>query len=920
MKTSRATIDDRPISFQADLTILQAATRLGIEIPTLCHVEGLPAEGGCRMCVVEVKGASRPVAACHHPIMNGMTIRTVTPALHELRRGILQLIVSEHRPDVFRGLGNGTKFARLLAQYEVKESPFRDTAASLSASISPQSSTGHSAAFSQGNVDDSHPYMRFNRSLCIACRACLHACAQVQGQFVFGVEGRGGNSRLIFGPTERFADSPCVACGACVDVCPTAAISDCDRGSPHPGERSVQTTCAYCGVGCQVRVEASHDTVLRMDGVVDAAVNHGHLCVKGRYAHAYHRSGDRLQSPLLRDGESFRPVTWPDAITWLSRRLMELRDRYGPDSLGVLTSARSTNEAAYLLQKLFRTAIGTNNVDCCARVCHASTAVALHRSTGSSAGTASFDDIERAGCIVLAGSNAAAGHPVVGARIKQAALRGVPLIVIDPRRIELAEFARLHLPVLPGTNVPLFNAIAKLLIEQNLIDPEYLRARCEGFDELAAFLGSKTLEELIAPTGVDERSVREAAQLIGGRRPVLFVHGIGLSELTQGTDAVMALINLSMLTGGIGLSGGGMLPLRGQNNVQGNVDMGATPARVTGDQRIDDPTVQRRINEIWGKPLPISRGRMLPDMLDAAVAGEIRGLWIQGFDLTQSAPNESHTLEALKRLDLLVVQDIFFCELCRDAHLILPAAAGLEQDGTFTNAERRIQLVRPAVPPPGLARPEWEIIRDVARAMGENWNYQNAAEVMDEIARVAPNSFGGISHRRLEADGLQWPCPTADHPGTATMHADGFACGRGRLMAIDYVPSPEQTDGEHPYLLITGRKLEHFNVGTMTRRTRNQELVDFDCVEIHPDDANREGILDGGMAELVSRWGKVCARVRFSDGLAPGTVFLTFHQPQTHTNRLTSPYVDPHSHCPEYKRTAVRIRMVQETMRSVLPT
>lgn len=904
MTATPTTIDARPVEPVDGQTILQAAADIGIEIPTLCHTTGLAPEGGCRMCLVEVEGSARPVAACHTPIMPGMTVRTTTPALTTLRRGLLELMLSEHAPGTFAASDPGTHFEQLLAQFGVSDAATDFAGFESGAQTSSLVAPGPAHSMS---LDATHPYLRYDRTLCINCRQCLNTCEQIQGQFVYGIEGRGGQSRLIFGPTERFTDSPCVACGACVDHCPTGAIGDCDRSSANVANRSVETTCSYCGVGCRLRVECDDESVLRIDGVSSATVNRGHLCIKGRYAHEYLRSDDRLTTPLLRDGDSFRAISWADAITWAANRLTALRDRHGPDSLGVLTSARSTNEAAYLLQKLFRTAIGTNNVDCCARVCHASTAVALHRTTGTAAGSASFEDIERARCIVVVGSNATEAHPVIGARIKQAALRSTPLMVIDPRRIELVDFARLHLPVRPGTNVPLFNAIAKLLIEEKLIDEAYVASRCEGFDELAAFLKRHSLEDLSRPTGVGTEDIRHATRFMGNSKPVLFVHGIGLSELTQGTEAVMALINLGMLTGSIGRVGAGMLPLRGQNNVQGNVDMGATPSRVTGDQRLDDPTVRERLAAVWGKAPPPHPGLKLPDMLDAAAKGELRGLWVQGLDLAQSMNRELHTLAALKRLELLIVQDIFFCETCRHAHLILPAAAGLEQEGTFTNAERRIQLVRPVLPPPGEARQEWRIVADVARALGEDWKCASAADVMDEIARVAPASFGGVSHARLSGNGLQWPCPAPDHPGTATVHTSGFVRGRGRLSALEFAPSPEQTNETYPYLLITGRRLEHFNVGTMTRRTANQTLVEEDELEMHPGDAARECVAEGEIVEITTRWGAARVRVRHSTRVQPGMLFLTFHQPQTHANSLTSPYVDPKSGCPEYKLTAASI-------------
>ncbi len=893
MNPASIVLDGRRVPLAAGDTILDAARRAGVEIPALCKADGLAPEGGCRVCLVEVDGAARPEAACHTPARDGMVVRSASPRLAELRRGLLSLMIEERGTDA-AAARCGCAFERLAAEHGATWFVgSRDPA---------NAERGATAA-----TDASHPYLRFDPELCISCRVCLNACEQVQGQFVYGIDGRGGAVRLIFGPTERFADSDCVACGACVTRCPTGAIHDVDRLARVASTIVTDTTCGYCGVGCRLRVASAGDAVLRIDAPPDAAVNGGHLCVKGRYAHAWARSEDRLATPLLREGGALRPIGWQEAIAWLAGRLREIRDRHGPDSLAALTSARSTNESAYLLQKLFRTAIGTNNVDCCARVCHASTAVALYQSTGSSAGTASFADIERARCIVLAGSNASSGHPVVGARIKQAALAGVPLIVIDPRRVELADYARLHLPVRAGTNVPLFYALAKVLVDEGLCDDEYVAARCEGWEELRAMLASQTLEALAAPTEVPVESIRRAARLMGALRPALFVHGIGLSELTQGVASVQTLINLGMLTGSIGRPGAGMLPLRGQNNVQGNVDMGGSPTSLTGNQRLDDPAVRARFKAVWGKAPPERPGRMLPDMLAAAADGVIRGMWVQGFDLVQSAPHESATIDALSKLELLVVQDIFAPEIARFAHLLLPAASTLEQSGTFTNAERRIQLVRPVLDPPGEAREEWRILQDVAHAMGETWDYSSAADVMDEIARVAPAAFGGVSHARLAGDGLQWPCPSADHPGTATVHANGFVRGRGSLAAIAYAPSPEQTDAEYPFLLTTGRRLEQFNVGTMTRRTANQQLAPEDELEIHPDDAARAGLRDGAMADVISRWGGAQVRVRLTERVGRGRLFLTFHQPASHTNRLTSPYVDPQSKCPEYKVTAARV-------------
>jgi formate dehydrogenase alpha subunit len=888
MMPQTAKIDDQTVSIRQGETILQAASRTSIDIPTLCYHADLSPDGGCRICLVETDRRGKIHAACHTPLLPGMEIRTRSARIDSLRRDILTLYLSANPAGTFRASKDGTEIERLMHRLGLQSSALGSTGEAVPA-------------------DESHPYLRFYRSLCINCRRCLHACDEIQGQFVYGLAGRGSSTHLIFGPSQRFADSPCVSCGSCVDHCPTGAITDIDRIAARPPDAVVQSTCGYCGVGCRLDIEVSGSRVARILGAPFAQVNHGHLCVKGRYAHSYHHSPDRLTAPLLRTESGWREIAWPEAISWLSRRLLEIRDRFGPQALGAFTSSRSTNEAAYLLQKLFRTRIGTNNVDCCARVCHSSTALALQTVTGTGAASASYADIPLARNIFLAGANATEAHPVVGARIKQAVLSGSSLIVVDPRRIELAEYAGVHLRPKPGTNVPLFNAIAKILIEKNLIDESYVQSRTEGFVGLKDFLSALSLSQLAEVTEVDEEEIIKAASLLAENGPALFISGLGLSELTQGTASVMALCNLGMLTGSIGKSGAGMLPLRGQNNVQGNADMGGMPNQVTGYLSLTDPDVRGRLEQIWGTAPPREAGLTISEMLDAAANGKIKALWMQGEDVAQSDPNQTHVIEALKALELLVVQEMFFSETARFAHLVLPAAGVFEQQGTFTNGERRIQLVRPAVPAPGGARADWEVIRDVANAMGARWTQETPSDVMDEIARVAPNLFGGVSYARLEPDGLQWPCPSAGHPGTATVHSDGFLRGKGRLMALDFVPSPEHTQDGYPFLLITGRALEHYNVGTMTRRTPNSTLLPADFLEIHSSDAARFHINDGQTVQLRSRWGTTHAPARVTERVSPGTLFLTFHFPETHTNVLTSPYVDPQSKCPEYKVTAVAI-------------
>jgi formate dehydrogenase alpha subunit len=860
-----ARIDGVEVEARPGETILEAARRVGIEIPTVCHLPGLPPDGGCRVCLVEVDGAPRPLAACHAQLGAGMVVRTTSPALERLRAAVRAL-----------------------------------------ASELPQSQPRAA----------SHPYLRFARELCITCRRCLHVCADVQGADVYAIAGRGADTRLVFGTDDRFETSPCTSCGACVEVCPTGALSDVDRESERVASTVTRSTCGYCGVGCQLEIETDAGGVLRVRGAAGAAVNRGHTCAKGRYAHGWRESPERLTRPLLRVNGRLEPVSWLEALSFAADRLSETHERHGPDALGALTSSRSTNEAAYLLQKLFRSRFGTNNVDCCARVCHASTAEALRDMLGTGAASACYDDIERARLIVVVGANPSEAHPVVGARIAQALRRGARGIVVDPRRIDLAEHAGAFLQLRPGTNVLVLNALAGLLLERGAIDHEYLAQHCDGLESLRERLAPARLDEVTRISGVPERALREAAELLAAAGPTLFVSGLGTSELTQGTDSVRALCNLALLTGSVGRMGAGLLPLRGQNNVQGNADMGGAPNFFTGYQSLDSPDVRARLGELWGALPPVTRGKTIPEMFEAARAGSLRALWIQGEDVAQSDPDQTRVVEALSKLELLVVQEIFPSETVAFAHLVLPAAGWLEQDGTFTNAERRIQRVRAAAAPPGEARPDWEVIRDVACALGCDWRQETPAAVMDEIARAAPHLFGGVSYARLGSDGLQWPVPHASHSGTARLHERGFARGRVLLAHVPFVASPESDVAGFPYRLITGRVLHHYNVGTMTRRTPSVALVPGDCLEIHADDARREGIREGAEVEVESRWGLCRARAHVSERVTPGTLFLSFHFPETHANRVVGPWQDPESHCPEYKLTAVRIRVMGNAWRT----
>ncbi len=849
-------------------TLLATCRAAGVELPAFCDGPGLMPAGHCRACLVEVDG--RPQAACVTPARAGADVRTHTARLQAYRRDLGELMRAESRP--------GGAVGRTLAEWGVDGTRYRRPA-------------------ERGARDASHPYLRLDLDACILCRRCLRACEEIQGQFVYAIEGRGAAARLAWGGAP-FAESGCVSCGACAATCPTGAISDADREAAPVMTRVERTTCGYCGVGCQLDVHAAGGRIVRIEGAA-AAVNHGHLCVKGRYAHAHTRHPERLTTPLIRRGGELVVASWEEAIATVARELEARRGR-----VAGLSSSRCTNEENYLFQKWLRAGLGTHDVDCCARVCHAPSAAGMRAAFGTGAATNSLADIERADLLLVVGANVTEAHPVTGARVRRAALAGARLVVVDPRVTELAALADIHLQTRPGTNVPLFNALACALVDEGRIDRDFIAARTEGWDEYEQFIRGETPERLAAVTGVPADRVRAAARLYGDAARPMMMHGLGVTEHLQGSEAVMLLCNLAMLTGALGRPGTGVNPLRGQNNVQGAADMGCQPDLLTGYVALDDAAGRARFEAAWGRPLPEAPGRILPEMIEAARAGEIRALFIFGEDVLQTDPDSRHVRASLEALEFLVVQELFMTETASLAHVVLPGASALEKDGTFTNGERRIQRVRRVVAPPGGARADWEILCALMAAGGLPQPFRHPGEAWEEIGRVAP-LFAGVRYERLEGDGLQWPVPALDHPGTAILHTEGFPRGRGRLARVAYTPSPELGGA---LTLTTGRVLEHYNAGTMTRRSDNRRLVDADALEIHPDDAAARGIAAGAMVAIASAHGEARARARITTRVPAGVVFLSFHFPETGANQLTGQVRDRISGCPEYKVTAVEVR------------
>lgn len=886
MTTISVTIDGRPGTFAGATTILAAAGALGIEIPTLCADPRLEPSGACRLCLVEVHGAVKPVAACTAAIADGMEIRTASAEIEAERRGVLEMLARDYPA---------------AAVLEAPEKPFHRYL--RAAGIAAEGPTAP-----PDTVDESHPYLRADMSRCIDCYRCVRICADVQGQDVWHLWDRGIDT-VVHPAGPSLAASPCVACGACVDTCPTGALED--RSVLREGSASVwtRTVCPYCGVGCELDYGTRDGRIVEARPALDGRANHGHACVKGRYAFDFALAEDRVVTPRVRDTRGWRDATWAAALEAAAEGLRRVVARDGPDAVGVLGSARATNEENYLVQKFARVAVGTNNVDCCARVCHAPSAAALKMMLGTGAATNSFDDIDRAHTILVAGANPTENHPVIGARIRQAGRRGAQLIVIDPRRTELTTEPRtLHLAPRPGTNVPLLNALAHVIVTEGLCDQPFLSERVTGLAEFQAFVADWSPDRVSLICGVPAEDIRRAARLYASGRPSMIVHGLGITEHHQGTDGVSGLVNLALLTGNLGRPGAGVNPLRGQNNVQGAAQMGCDPAALTGGVAID---AGRAVFEAaWGAPLPPTKGLKLMDMIDAALDGRLKALVVVGYDILLTNPDTDRTRRALERLDLLIVLDLFWTETAGLAHIFLPVQSSFEKDGTFMNAERRVQRVRRVIAPVGGARSDADVMCDLAAGLGRAgaFAYDGPEAVWNEIRGLWPD-VRGMTYDRLDEGGLQWPCPSETHPGSAVLYETDFPVGRPAPRRIDFRPSGEAVDDEYPFLLTTGRVLYQFNAGTMTSRTPNQQLRPADTLDIGSSDATSLGVVTGDTVRMTSRHGESVLPVRVTDAVPAGVLFATFHTAAAFLNRVTSNVRDPVG-TPEYKLTAVRLARI----------
>lgn len=900
------TIDGVQVTVPAGTSLMRAAAENSINIPKLCATDSLEPFGSCRLCLVEIEGRRGYPASCTTPAEAGMVVRTQSPKLQEVRKGVMELYISDHPLDCLTCPANGNcelqDMAGVTGLREVRY--------------------GYEGAnHLKLKKDESNPYFTFDSSKCIVCNRCVRACEETQGTFALTISGRGFDARVSAGQSEPFMESECVSCGACVEACPTATLTEKSVIWLGQAEHSITTTCAYCGVGCSLKAEMKGNEVVRMVPAKDGKANEGHACVKGRFAWGYATHKDRILKPMIRAKitDPWKEVSWDEALDYAASEFKRIQAKHGRDSIGGIVSSRCTNEEGYLVQKLVRAAFGNNNVDTCARVCHSPTGYGLKTTLGESAGTQTFKSVEKADVILVIGANPTDGHPVFASRMKKRLRQGARLIVIDPRRIDLVKSPHIradyHLQLRPGTNVAMISALAHVIVTEGLMANDFIAERCDlrAFAQWRTFVAQpeNSPEAMEAITGVPAQQVRDAARLyaLGGNGAIFY--GLGVTEHAQGSTAVMGIANLAMVTGNVGRAGVGVNPLRGQNNVQGSCDIGSFPHELPGYRHVSDTTVRTLFEQAWGVPLQAEPGLRIPNMFEAALDGSFMGLYCQGEDIVQSDPNTQHVTAALEAMECIVVQDIFLNETAKYAHVLLPGSSFLEKDGTFTNAERRISRVRKVMPPrAGYA--DWEVTVALSNRLGYPMNYRHPSEIMDEIARLTP-TFSGVSYRRLDELGsIQWPCNDEAPEGTPTMHVDGFVRGKGRFIITQYVATDEKVTRKYPLILTTGRILSQYNVGAQTRRTENVRWHAEDRLEIHPHDAQERGIEDGQWVGIHSRAGETVLRAMVTERMQPGVVYTTFHFPESGANVITTENSDWATNCPEYKVTAVQVMPVQQ--------
>jgi formate dehydrogenase major subunit len=902
-------IDGVALSVPEGTSIMRAAALAGVKVPKLCATDTLKAFGSCRLCLVEIEGRKGYPASCTTTVAAGMKIRTQSDKLMQLRRGVIDLYVSDHPLDCDTCPAQG-------------HCELEDMAAAVGIQ---KTSYAAGAVHRPAPKDESNPYFAFDPTLCIVCSRCVRACDEQQGTLALTIQARGFDSKVSASQDQPFLESECVSCGACVEACPTGALTEKSIIGLGKAEHATGTTCAYCGVGCGFRAETRGEgadvEVVRMAPDRDGLANHGHACVKGRFAYGYATHADRVLKPMIRKSirDNWREVSWEEAIAYSASEIRRIQAKYGRDSVGGITSSRCTNEETFLVQKMVRAAFGNNNVDTCARVCHSPTGYGLKNTLGESAGTQAFDSVMQADVVLIVGANPTDGHPVFASQLKRRLRQGAKLIIADPREIALVRTPHIqadeHLQLKPGTNVALLNALAHVVVTEGLTRELYVAERCEtdSYAKWKAFVTDQrnSPEAAEAITGVPADKVRRAARLYASGGNSAIYYGLGVTEHSQGTTTVMAIANLAMATGNLGREGGGVNPLRGQNNVQGSCDMGSFPHEFPGYRHVSDPGTRALFEAAWGVSLQSEPGLRIPNMFEASLDGTFRGMYVQGEDFVQSDPNTHHVSAAMEAMECVIVQDLFLNEIAKYAHVFLPGSSFLEKDGTFTNAERRVSRVRKVMQP--LAGYEdWQITCLLSNALGYPMDYEHPSQIMDEIARLTP-TFARLSYEKLDRLGsIQWPCTDEMPEGTPTMHVHQFVRGKGKFWPTEYVPTSERSTSRFPLILTTGRILTQYNVGAQTRRTGNVVWHAEDVLEIHPHDAEVRGIEDGDWVGLTSRAGETVLRAKISGKIAPGVVYTTFHFPETNANVVTTENSDWATNCPEYKVTAVEVVLVNQ--------
>jgi formate dehydrogenase major subunit len=899
-------IDGIEVTVPEGTSLMRAAAEAGVNIPKLCATDSLEPFGSCRLCLVEIEGRRGYPASCTTLADNDMKVRTQTPKLADIRRGVMELYISDHPLDCLTCSANGNcELQDMAGAVGLREVRYGYDGKSHLKSVK----------------DESNPYFSYDPSKCIVCNRCVRACEETQGTFALTIDGRGFDSRVSPGQMENFMDSECVSCGACVQACPTATLMEKTITLHGQPDHSVITTCAYCGVGCSFKAEMKGNQVVNMVPNKDGHANHGHSCVKGRFAWGYATHPDRITTPMIRDSinDPWKVVSWEEAVNYAAKRLKEIQAKYGRGSIGGITSSRCTNEETYLVQKLVRAAFGNNNVDTCARVCHSPTGYGLKQTLGESAGTQTFDSVMHSDVIMVIGANPTDGHPVFGSQMKRRLRQGAKLIVIDPRATDLVKSPHIkadyHLKLRPGTNVAVANALAHVIVTEGLVNEAFIAERCEAkaFNEWREFVAREenSPETLEAASGVPAQLVREAARLYATGGNAAIYYGLGVTEHSQGSTMVLAIANLAMATGNIGREGVGVNPLRGQNNVQGSCDMGSFPHELPGYRHVSDDAARNLFESAWGVKLDNEPGLRIPNMFEAAMDGTYKGLYVEGEDIAQSDPNTQHVTAALEAMECVIVQDLFLNETAKFAHVFLPGSSFLEKNGTFTNAERRISPVRKVMPPLA-GKEDWEVTQMLSNALGYPMNYSHPSEIMDEIARLTP-TFHGVSYAKIEELGsVQWPCNEQAPEGTPIMHIEEFVRGKGKFFVTRYLPTDEKVTQKFPLILTTGRILSQYNVGAQTRRTANSAWHPEDVLEIHPHDAEERGIQDGDWVGIQSRAGETVLHARITERMQPGVVYTTFHHPFSGANVITTDNSDWATNCPEYKVTAVQVMKVTQ--------